>query len=187
MSARQWLVAAIACAASVAGAQQWPPPGADQLYGRQQQEAAAEEQAPAEARIPRHVLTQARGWEQALEAQQATGADIFLYISHQRPPSARGLCTWWERRGMRTANVQRLLEHYIRVELNLPAEHATREIADQFHLWEGPTIVIIHPNGQRRSLRVFDRGPSGMQLKSDRQLVELILQNSSAQYRELDL
>lgn len=168
----------------VAGAQQWPPPGADQLYGRQQETEA--EEAPAEVRIPRQVLTQARGYEQAIEVQRQSGADIFLYISHQRPPGARGLCTWWERRGMRNVNVQRLLEHYIRVELNLPAELETRQIAEQFHLWEGPTVVIIQPNGRRNSIRVFDRARDGsMQLKSGEELVELILQNSSAPYREL--
>ncbi len=166
-------------------AQQWPPPGADQLYGRQQVE---EEEAVEQVRIPREFLRQSRGWERALAVQKETGADIFLYISHQRPPGARGLCTWWERRGMRNINVQRLLEHYIRVELNLPAELETRQIAEQFHLWEGPTVVIIRPNGRRNSIRVFDRARDGsMQLKSGEDLVELILENSSPEYRDIRL
>lgn len=188
MNIRFWLsLWCLLLACGMAVAQQWPPPGADQVYGRRQQ-AEVEEVAEAEVRLPRHVLTQARGWEQALELQRQTGADIFLYISHSRPPGALGLCNWWERRGMRNVNVQRLLEHYIRVELNLPAEHATRAIADQFHLWEGPTLVVIQPNGRRNSLRVFERGrDGGMQLKTGEEIVQLILQNSSAPYRELKL
>lgn len=89
---------------------------------------------------------------------------------------------------MRNINVQRLLEHYVRVELNLPAELETRQIAQQFHLWDGPTVVIIRPNGRRNSIRVFDRARDGsMQLKSGDELVELILQNSSPEYRDIRL
>ncbi len=167
-----------------AHAQQWPPPGADQIYAdRQAAEAEADESTTS---IPSRFLTRARGYEQALELQKETGADIFLYISHQTPSSARGLCNWWVNRGMRAGNVQRWLRHYIKVELPLPSDPETRAIAENFHLWEGPTIVIIQPNGRERSIRVFDRDPGGrMQLKSPEEIVELIQANSSARYQDL--
>lgn len=164
-----------------ADAQTWPPPGAHEMYGQGAQE--EEEDTP---RIPNRFFTRARGFEQALELQKQTGADIFLYISQAQPSSARGLCTWWENRGMRAGNVQRWLRHYIKVELPLPSDAATREIAERFHLWEGPTIVVLHPNGRHNSIRVFERPDGGrMQLRSPDEIIELIRGASSPQYQEL--
>jgi hypothetical protein len=164
-------------------AQQWPPPGADQIYSQRPDEAAE----PEEVSIPNRFLTRSRGYEEALELQRQTGADIFLYISHQTPSSARGLCTWWVNRGMRAGNVQRWLRHYIKVELPLPSDAETRAIAERFNLWEGPTVAVIHPNRFSRTIRVFDRAPGGrMQLKSSEEIIQAIRDASSPQYRELD-
>ncbi len=160
----------------------WPPPAAHEIYEQQEQEKAGDE-APS---IPNRFLARSRGYEQALELQKATGADIFLYVKHNSPPGARGLCNWWENRGMRAGNVQRWLRHYIKVELPLPSDAATREIAERFHLWEGPTIVVLHPNGRHNSIRVFERPDGGrMQLRSPDEIVELIQGASSPQYQEL--
>ncbi len=159
---------------------QWPPPAAHEVFEQRAQEAASDET----PRIPNRFLTRSRGYEQALELQEATGADIFLYIKHNSPPGARGLCNWWENRGMRAGNVQRLLRDYIKVELTLPSDRETREIAEQFNLWEGPTVVIIQASGRRRSLNVFDWPGGRPELKSPADLETLIRENSSARYRD---
>ncbi len=177
------------CGALVADAQQqaqWPPPAVHEVYQQEQEEmndAEGDEETP---RIPNRFLTRARGYERALELQQATDADIFLYIKHNSPSGARGLCNWWENRGLRAGNIQRLLRDYIKVELRLPSDAETREIAEQFRLWEGPTVVLIHPGGRRRSISVFDWPGGRPELKSPAALEELIIENSSARYREED-
>jgi hypothetical protein len=178
-----WVVLAAMLIGGAALAQQrpqWPPPPAHEVFERQAEEAATGE-TPS---IPNRFLTRSRGYEQALELQKATGADIFLYIKHNSPPSARGLCNWWENRGMKAGNIQRLLRDYIKVELPLPSDRETREIADQFRLWEGPTVVVIQAGGLRRSISVFDWPGGRPELKSPDELEKLIRENSSARYHE---
>lgn len=160
---------------------QWPPPAAHEVYEQQAHE-KADGEAPS---IPGRFLTRSRGYEQALELQEATGADIFLYVKHNSPPGARGLCNWWENRGMRAGNIQRLLRHYIKVELTLPSDRETREIAERFRLWEGPTVAIIHPSGFHRTLNVYDWPGGRPELKSPEAIEELIIENSSPQYKEI--
>ena len=131
------------------------------------------------ARIPSRWFQRLRGYNEALELQKQTGADIFLYISHTSPAGAKGLCSWWEKRGLKTGPVERALRHLIKVEIMLPAERETRDLAEQFRLWQGPTVVIIHPNGNRRSMNVFDWPDGKPSLKDPEAIAELIVQNSS--------
>ncbi len=160
---------------------QWPPPAAHEIYEQPADEKAVDGDVPS---IPNRFLDRARGYEQALALQQATGADIFLYVKHNSPPGARGLCNWWENRGMKAGNIQRMLRDYIKVQLTLPSDRETREIAEQFRLWEGPTVVIIQAGGLRRSINVFDWPGGRPELKSPEALEELIRENSSARYQE---
>lgn len=170
---------------AVADAQQraqWPPPPAHEVFERDSQEATTgTETAPS---IPNRFLDRARGYQQALELQKATGADIFLYVKHNSPPGARGLCNWWENRGMKAGNIQRLLRDYIKVELTLPSDHETRAIAETFRLWEGPTVVIIQAGGLRRSINVFDWPGGRPEIKSPEALEALIRENSSEKYKQ---
>ncbi len=160
---------------------QWPPPAAHEIY-EQQEEKKTDDDTPS---IPNRFLARSRGYEQALELQKATGADIFLYVKHNSPPGARGLCNWWENRGLKAGNIQRLLRHYIKVELPLPSDRETREIAERFRLWEGPTVAIIHPNGFHRTINVFDWPGGKPEPKSPEAIEEAIIENSSPRYKEI--
>ncbi len=135
--------------------------------------------------LPHRWFTHARGYEQAKELQKTTGADIFLYISHKSPPGAKGLCTWWENKGLKAGAVQRLLRHYIKVELQLPSDKDTRELVDRFKTWEGPSIYIMQPRDFSRSIFVFEKVRGEMTLKAPETLVELILEGSSPGYKDI--
>lgn len=162
----------------------WPPPSVSEVY--QKDAADTNDDESETASIPDRFFTRARGYEKARALQEETGADIFLYISHKSPRSAKGLCNWWENRGMKAGNIQRWLRRYIKVELPLPSDRETRELAEDFRLWEGPTVVIIHPDGFRRSISVFDWPGGQPELKEPDTLLELIAENSSPQYKEYD-
>lgn len=137
--------------------------------------------------LPHRWFTHARGFAKAKELQASTGADIYIYISHKSPPGAKGLCTWWENKGLKAGSVQRLLRHYIKVELPLPSDQDTRNLVDQFRTWEGPGIYVMHPNGFSRSIAVFEKVRGEMTLKSPATLVELILEASSPRYKDIEL
>jgi hypothetical protein len=144
----------------------------------------AQDSSSESVRIPSRWFQRLRGYHEALEMQKQTGADLFLYISHTSPAGAKGLCSWWEKRGLKTGPVERVLRDYLKVEIMLPAERETRELAEQFRLWQGPTIVIIHPNGNRRSINVFDWPDGKPSLKEPEAIAQLILQSSSPRSSE---
>jgi hypothetical protein len=125
-------------------------------------------------RIPSKYLLYARGYEKALALQQQTGADIFVYVSHKVPAGAKGLCNWWEKHAMQNGDVVRALEGMIKVELPLPSDGDTEELAATFRLWKGPTLVVVSPSGHKRSIRVFDWPDGKPELKEPDEIAALI-------------
>ncbi len=159
----------------------WPPPP-PQRQDRGRPGAAASSQA--EARIPGHFLEGFKGFERALELQQETGADIFLYIGKKSPPNERGLTSWFETRGLKAGEVQRYLRDYIKVQIILPSDARTQEIADRYGTRTGPAVHIIHTNRFSRSVAVFNWPDGKPELKTPDELVELIRSNSGPRYQQ---
>lgn len=159
----------------------WPPPP-PQRQDRDRGRPGAASQG--EGRIPGHFLEGFKGFERAMELQQETGADIFLYIGKKSPPNERGLTSWFETRGLKAGEVQRYLRDYIKVQIILPSDARTQEIADRYGTRTGPAVHIIHTNRFSRSVAVFNWPDGKPELKTPDELVELIRANSGPRYQQ---
>ena len=135
-------------------------------------------------KIPGRWLKKAKGYEEALEIQKETGADIFLYFARMVPSDQKGLCRWFEGKGLKTSPVNRLLKGYIKVQVTLPSKSADEDLAKKFKVGKCPAVVIVQPNGWKQYCRVFDWPQGKPKLKDPNELVEHFREQSSAKYQE---
>ncbi len=104
--------------------------------------------------IPFGWLDKAKGYEQALALQRQSGADIFIYFSSQKDDE-RGLCAWFESKGLENNQVKKYLKNYIRVKVPLPSNPDCQKLAEQFEVRRCPAIFIVQPGGLRQFCKVF--------------------------------
>lgn len=136
-----------------------------------------------EIRIPSKWLKKAKGYEEALELQKQTEADIILYFSRMAPPDQKGLCKWWETKGIKTMPMSRLLKEYVKAQITLPSNSADEDLAEAFGVKHCPTVVVVHPDGSKRYAKVFDWPQGKPKLKDADELVEHIRSLSSERYQ----
>jgi len=146
--------------------------------------AAQEAEAEAEVKIPGKWFKKAKGYQEALEVQKETGADIFLYFARMVPSDQKGLCRWWEKRGLKSSPVNRLLKEYIKVQITLPSKKEDEALAGEFKVGKCPSVVIVHPDGWKRYCKVFDWPQGKPKLKDPEELVEHIRSRSSEKYQQ---
>ncbi len=163
----------------------WPPPP-PWMQDKPEEKAAPEEEAAQEdIEIPRRWLRQDRGYEEAKELQEASGADIIMYIKRTDDSRTLGLCNWFERDGLQNRPVVRYLEDYIKVELTLPANRRTTEIAERYGLvGSGPILYVIRPNGWKNFVRTFNWPGGRPEPRSPAELIKDIRSQSSPRYQE---
>jgi len=127
----------------------------------------------------------ARGYQKALEIQQTNQADIFLYFARPNTPDEKGLCAWFEKRGLKTLKLRQLLREYIKVRIDLPGNPENQELARQFHVRKTPAVFVVHPDGWRSRCTIFLWKNRRPRLYPPDDLVEFILRSSSSNYVEL--
>lgn len=97
----------------------------------------------------------AKGYYEAIEIQKQTGKDILFYISKSRPKDEKGLCRWWEKRGINTGPVQDAFRHFIKVRFIFPSDEEEAAIAKKYYPRKGPTLVVIPPEGRPQKVNIF--------------------------------
>jgi|GEM_PF-2903958 hypothetical protein len=139
-----------------------------------------------QVKMPRRWFNGARGFEEARQIQFDTGADIFLYIAKRGSSSSKGLCTWWETKGMKAGRLGSFLDYYIQVELAEPGDQETKDLIELFFTADnGPTVYIIPPHLPPRRIHVFNWPGGRPELKQNHDLLAEIKQASSPHYANL--
>jgi hypothetical protein len=132
------------------------------------------------ATVPRHKwFLNGKGYKEAIELQKQTGADILVYFRRTYPSDQKGLCGWWEKRGLAQPEVQKIVDDYIKVRFDFPLSRDDQKLADDWKINKCPVLVVVQTNGWRERAAVFDWPGGRPELKSPHDIVQSIL-NASA-------
>ena len=140
-------------------------------------------QVEAESKIPNKWFKGARGYEEARVVQRETGADIVIYFSKMSPPDQKGLCRWWEKRGLQVGPVKRTLKEYIKVKLSLPGTSDDRELVKKFKLTSAPKLVVVQTNEFSKYVACFEWPFNKPQLRKPDDIAEDIRRGSGERYQ----
>lgn len=145
--------------------------------------AAPESEKADDARIPTKWFLKAKGYEEALELQKKTGADVFIYFTKDSPSNEKGLCKWFENKALSDFKIRRYLRNYIKVHVPLPSNPASQKLAEQFQVSRAPAVFIVQPGRRPQFCKVFDWSEGRPKLYSAEELIEGFRARSSARYQ----
>ena len=128
-----------------------------------------------------------KGYNEALEIQKQTGADLFVYFARYYPNSEEGLCKWWEKRGLRAPEVDKYLEDYIKVKFQYPMNKKEEEATAVFKVRKCPAVFIVHTNGFKSYCKVFDWPNNEPKLRTPDELIEIFRARSGLKYAETEV
>lgn len=134
-------------------------------------------------KIPHSWFMKAKGYEKALALQKETGADIFVIFTRESPASEKGLCQWFDSKGLRAFEVRDYLRDYIKVTVPLPSNPESQEMAEDFDVRKCPAVFIVQPDGKRYYCKVFEYPDGRPELFPPETLVELFRARSSERYQ----
>lgn len=133
-----------------------------------------------ELKVPREKwLDGERGYLEAKEIQEATGADILLYFFRYDIKNEKGLCTWWERHGLQNGDVKKYLKDYIKVKMQLPFRKKEMDTFSPFLFKSCPAVFVVKSSGYPTKINVFDWPGNEPKLKNAQELISLIEAASS--------
>ena len=132
--------------------------------------------------IPSKWYKGARGYEKAIELQKSSNADLFIYFIRPNTPDEKGLCSWFENKGIKSLPMRQLLREYLKVKVPLPANPKNQELAEKFNVRKTPAVFVIHPDGWRNRCTVFHWDKKPLKLLDPEELTELIRLSSSEKY-----
>lgn len=136
-----------------------------------------------EGKIPSKWFQKAKGYEEALEIQKQTGADIFIYFTRQAPPSEKGLCGWFEKKALTDIKMRQFLRDYIKVHVPLPSNPETQKLAEQFNVQKTPAVFVVQPNKRPQYCPVFDWSKGRPELLPVEEIIEALRVRSSLKYQ----
>jgi hypothetical protein len=125
-----------------------------------------------------------KGLEEAKELQKQFDADIFVYFANYGFDDQKGLCHWFEKRGLDQAEVGRCLRVYLKVKIELPLNKDGREAIEPYKINKCPVVIIVQPNGRHARCPIFDWSGNQPDLLSMEDLVAGFRAKSSARYRQ---
>ena len=138
---------------------------------------------PVQQKIPNSWFSKAKGFEKALELQKETGADIFVVFTRESPPNEKGLCQWFDSKGLNAQKVREFLRGYIKVSVPLPSNPDTQKMATDFDVRKCPAVFIVQPNGKRYYCKVFEYPDGHPKVFPPETLIELFRARSSERYQ----
>lgn len=145
--------------------------------------AAPESEKADDAHIPTKWFLKAKGYEEALELQKKTGADIFIYFTKDSPSNEKGLCKWFENKALSDVKIRRYLRNYIKVHVPLPSNPDSQKLAEQFQVTRAPAVFIVQPGRRPQYCKVFDWSEGRPKLYTADELIEGFRARSSARYQ----
>ncbi len=95
------------------------------------------------------------GYQEAKAIQEATGRDLVVYFSNNAKPDEKGLCHWFEKKGL-THDVEDFLEAYILVRIRMPLGSKEEEVLGGFRVTSAPSLFVVRTNGWNKRVSPFD-------------------------------
>jgi len=133
-----------------------------------------------DSKVPKKKWFQGeKGYLEALEIQKATGADIFIYFFNHDEKDEKGLCSWWENRGMQEGKVAKLLENYVKVKVAFPVRKKEEPTFSKFRVNKTPAIFVAKPTGFPTRITVFDWTNDRPVLRENQEIADLISKAST--------
>jgi hypothetical protein len=120
-----------------------------------------------------------KGFLEAKQIQEKTGADILMYFFSNSPKDEKGLCSWWEKYGLQDGKVMKLLDTYIKVKMEMPFNKKEEVTFAEFKFNKTPAVYVVKPTGYPSKISVFDWSGNQPKLKEGPELVDLILKAST--------
>ena len=125
------------------------------------------------------------GYEKALKFQEETGIDMLVLFCRETPSSEKGLLRWFEKKGMNHSSVLKQMRKYVKVRVDATRrDKRTRALIDAYKVGKTPRLVVRHPNGWNRRVKVFDWPGGEPELASHQEIIERLKAASSPTYRE---
>lgn len=133
-------------------------------------------------KISKKWLGGLKGYNEAVDIQKQTGADMIVYFADYGPNSQKGLCNWWEQRGIDSGPVKKVLDDFVKVKIELPLNSREEEAFSEFRFNKAPAVYVVRPDSANFPSRVnvFDWEAKKPKLKDPEELAELIRSKSSA-------
>lgn len=134
-----------------------------------------------EARVPpKQWFDGERGYEKAKELQEQTGADILLYFFRYDKSDEKGLCRWWETKGLQHGHVSKFLRDYIKVKVQMPLKKREEETFAAYKFNKTPAVFVVTPSGRFPArIQVFDWPNNRPELKQASELIDAITKVST--------
>lgn len=124
-------------------------------------------------------LDEGKGYQEALELQKQTGADILIYFAQYSPPDKRGLSTWFERKGLQHGRVVDAMKPFIKVKVALPLDKKELPLFEKYRVTSGPVLYVVKTNGWPARITPFDWPGGEPTLKTPEVLIDEITTKSS--------
>ncbi len=137
-------------------------------------------------KLPMGWLSNAKGYEKALELQKQTDACIFLYFKRNAPSNEKGLCSWFEKDLLNNSKVRKWLKNYIRVEVTLPSNPDTQKLGEQFQVNKTPALIICKPKGVPLRVKAFEYPNNKPEIVDPQTFIDWMKVRSSAAYSALE-
>lgn len=83
-----------------------------------------------------------RGYEEAVALQKQTGAPMLIYFANTSEPNERGLCSWWEKRGIEDGKVKKVIRDFIKVRIELPFSRRDEDLFASFRVRKTPAVFV---------------------------------------------
>lgn len=132
------------------------------------------------AKVPKAKWFQnGKGYQEALALQKQTGADVLVYFARYAPSDQKGLCTWFEKKGLQQPEVQQVVDDYIKVKFTFPLGKDDQALADKWKINKCPVLVVVQTNGWHERAAVFNWTGNQPQLKQPADIVQEILDASA--------
>ena len=148
---------------------------------------AAPAQPPAEEiEIPKKWFDDYEGYEEALELQEQTGADMIVYFFREAPSNEKGLYRWFDKKALSEREVKDLFRHYIRVRLDVTDDddEELNGLIAEYGVKKTLAMYIRRPNGFHRRYSPFNWSSGKPVLRDTDELVEGIIAGSSPEYAQ---
>jgi hypothetical protein len=124
-----------------------------------------------------------KGYNEALEIQKQTGADIFVYFARYYPNDEEGLCKWWEKKGLTAKPIDAYLEDYVKVKILFPLNKKDEEAVKDFKVRKCPAVFIVQTNGFKNYCKVFQWPGGKPELIEPEPLIEVFRARSGPRYQ----
>ncbi|MDR0993580.1 MAG: hypothetical protein LBN38_03305 [Verrucomicrobiota bacterium] len=105
--------------------------------------------------VPSKWFTNAKDYPELVELQNRTGACMLIYFKNPSQSNEKGLCNWFEKEIGADIKWRKAMKYFIKLQIQLPGNSATRELQAKFNVKSTPALYVIKPNSMPTRLPVI--------------------------------